>query len=102
MANYISRIVKEVLQNNKESRDDMMLVVKSVHDFEMSMFGIQKSNYYDYLFKRQFLSSIKTIDRMWRKAQEDNPKLRGEDWEERQIQAGIIKRSNTENAPTLF
>lgn len=102
MSNYITRITKEVLKNNKESRDNMMLVVKSIHDFEMSMFGVDKKNYYDYFFKGQFLSSIKTIDRIWRKMQEDNPALRGDEWEERQIMSGQIKRNIFANQPSLF
>lgn len=102
MSNYITRITKEILSNNKEARDNMMLVVKSIHDFEMSMFGIQKNNYYDYLFKGQFLSSIKTIDRVWRKMQEEHENLRGDEWQERQMQSGQIKRNIFDKMPTLF
>lgn len=102
MSNYITRISKEVLKNNKESRDNMMLVVKSIHDFEMSMFGIDKKNYYEYLFKGQFLSSIKTIDRMWRKLQEEHPELRGDEWEERQRLGGQSGGTIFDKQPTLF
>jgi hypothetical protein len=79
----------------------MMLVVKTIHDFEMSMFAIPQSAYYHALFSDK-LSSIKTIDRVWRKMQEEHPHLRGEDWEERQILAGRVSRDISAGMPTLF
>jgi hypothetical protein len=102
MSNYITRIAKEVLLNNIEARDNMMLVVKSIHDFEMSMFQIQQDDYYNCLFNDKKLSSIKTIDRVWRKLQEDFPQLRGTEWEERQIMSGQIKRNIFDKQTTLF
>jgi hypothetical protein len=102
MSNHITRITKEVLLNNKEARDNMMMVAKAIHDHEMSFFGISKKNYYDYLFTGKFLSSIKTIDRVWRRVQEDHENLRGKEWEERQIQSGQIKRNIFDKQPSLF
>lgn len=87
MANYITRLTVDLLVKNIESRDDMMLTVRYVHDFEMALFNIPKQSYYDSLFGGK-LSSIKTIDRIWRKAQMDNPSLRGAEWLQRQIQSG--------------
>ena len=86
---YIKRITYDLLEKNPESRDDMMLTVRYVHDYEMAMFRIPKEKYYDALFNEK-LSSIKSIDRIWRKVQEDNPELRGAEWDERQIQAGLM------------
>ena len=77
----------DLLIKNEESRDDMMLTVRYIHDFEMALFSIPKTQYYDALFNGK-LSSIKTLDRIWRKAQMDNPSLRGREWLQRQIQSG--------------
>jgi hypothetical protein len=88
-SNYISKLVYAILTKNAEARDDMMLVVKSIHDFEMSLLSIEKSDYYDSIFNHR-LSSIKTIDRLWRKAQEENISLRGKSWLLRQVQSGQI------------
>ena len=89
MNNHITRVTIDLLTKNSEARDNMMLTVRYVHDFEMALFKIDKSDYYDALFSER-LSSIKTIDRLWRKVQEAYPNLRGADWEKRQIQAGLV------------
>lgn len=34
---YISQMVINTLTKSEESRDDMMLVVKTIHDYEMSV-----------------------------------------------------------------
>jgi hypothetical protein len=86
---YISKLTIAILKNNESSRDDMMLVVKSIHDFEISILGKEKSDYYECFFSGK-LSSVKTIDRIWRKIQEKKPELRGKEWDMRQVQAGII------------
>ena len=79
----------------------MMLVVKTIHDYEMSVFAIDKINYYDAVFSEK-LSSIKTIDRIWRKVQEDNSELRGKEWLLRQIQAGLISQEIASNQLSIF
>jgi hypothetical protein len=86
---YLSRMIYSILVNNKESRDDWMLVVKQIHDTEMAMWGIQKEDYYDALFSLK-LANPQTVSRIWRKIQERCPDLRGEFWEERQAQGGIV------------
>ena len=63
---YISKMVFITLSKNVEARDNMMLVVKSLHDYEMSIYKIPKEDYYDAVFSER-LTSIKTIDRIWRK-----------------------------------
>ena len=55
------------------------------------------NDYFDSLFGNK-LSSIKTIDRTWRKIQEETPILRGKKWGERQKQSGKIR----DTIPTLF
>ena len=89
MENHITRVTIDLLTKNAEARDNMMLTVQYVHDFEMAVRQIKKSEYYDALFNEK-VSSIKTIDRIWRKVQEQYPQLRGADWEKRQIQAGLM------------
>jgi hypothetical protein len=91
-SNYISKLIFTILKNNEDSRDDMMLVVKSIHDFELSVLGKEKSEYYDCCFNRK-LTSIKTIDRTWRRIMEHNPELRGEEWNERQIYSRFVSAS---------
>ena len=98
--NYIKRLTNDLLEKNPQSRDDMMLTVRYVHDFEMAMFGTKKQEYYTALFEGR-LSSIKTIDRIWRRIQEENPSLRGSEWLERQVQAGNISASAIKHAGEL-
>lgn len=86
---YLTRLIIQILINNKESRDDWMLTVKEVHDREMMVWYINKSEYYDAIFSNK-LSNVQTITRIWRLAQEKRPELRGEQWEQRQKLAGII------------
>ena len=69
MEGYINRLTVDLLTKNEEARDNMMLAVQYVHDFEMAMFGVKQASYYDALFKGGKLTSIKTLDRVWRKAQ---------------------------------
>jgi hypothetical protein len=98
---YLSKMVIEILQNNAEARDDMMLVVKTIYDFELKALGKTKDDLYECLFSKK-LSSIKTIDRIWRKVQEENESLRGIEWMLRQVQAGIISIEIVNNQLKLF
>jgi len=86
---YISRMTFAILKKDINARDNMLLVVKHIHEFEMRVFNIKKKDYFDAIFSEK-LSSFKTIDRIWRKIQELNPTLRGTEWEQRQAQAGLI------------
>lgn len=88
MENYINRLMVDLLTKNEEARDNMMLAVQYIHDFEMGIFNIKKSDYYSALFKGGKLSSIKTLDRCWRLVQQENLECRGKEWAERQVQAG--------------
>jgi len=90
ISNYLTSALCTHLKENVPSRDDMMLCVKHIHDLEMRLQGIRNEHYYDAVFNYK-LSSIKTIDRIWRKLQEDIPELRGAEWELRQAQAGRIE-----------
>jgi len=98
---YISQMVINTLTKNEEARDNMMYVVKAIHDYEMSVFSIDKKDYYDAVFSER-LSSIKTIDRIWRKVQEENPELRGKEWLQRQIQAGVVSQEIASNQLSFF
>jgi hypothetical protein len=88
--NYLTRELAKLLAENVEARDDMMQCVKHIHNFEMSLNYIPKKDYYDAFFGGK-LSSVKTIDRIWRKLQEDIPELRGSEWEARQAQSGRVE-----------
>ena len=86
---YVSKMVAGILHQNIEARDNVYVVVKIIHDFELSVLEKDKHDYYELFFSEQ-LSSFKTIDRIWRKVQEEKPELRGKNWELRQVQAGKI------------
>lgn len=89
---YISRLIYQILKDDKETRDDWMLVVKKVHDIEMVFAKISKVDYYDALFSDR-LTNPQTISRIWRKIQEHNSELRGEQWLERQRQGGAFSKA---------
>ena len=98
---YISKMVFITLTENEASRDNMMLVVKSIHDFEMSIKNIPKADYYDAVFNER-LTTVKTIDRIWRKVMEHNPKLRGEEWEERHKFGKAFRVAIVQNQLSFF
>jgi hypothetical protein len=87
----IQRLVFNVLTESEKSRDDWMLAVKKIHELEMRIYGIQKSEYFDALFSDK-LTNVQTVSRIWRKIQEDFPALRGDEWESRQTQGGQISK----------
>lgn len=89
MNKHLIGIIKETLSNNVPSRDDWMLVVKTVHDKEMEILNIQKEEFYDFFMSGK-LSNVQTITRLWRLIQENHPDLRGEEWELRQRQGGMM------------
>ena len=88
-SNYLSKMILGILSQNIEARDNVYIVVQKIHDFELSVLEKSKNDYYE-LFFAQELSSFKTIDRIWRKIQEERDDLRGKNWELRQVQAGKI------------
>lgn len=92
---YISRLIYQILKDDKGTRDDWMLVVKKVHDIEMVFGKINKPDYYDALFSDR-LTNPQTVSRIWRKIQEHNPELRGEEWLERQRQGGAVSKEIVE------
>lgn len=83
--------IKTILAKNKSARDNMMLTVSILHLQEMNILKVKKQNYFDLLFSNK-LSSIKTIDRLWRYVQEKTPHLRGKNWGKRQIEKNIVKQ----------
>ena len=92
---FISRMIYYLLVNDIPSRDDWMLVVKKVHDIEMVNYGIDKVDYYDSLFSFK-LTNPQTISRIWRKIQEHNVELRGQNWEDRQKTSRYVREKIAE------
>jgi hypothetical protein len=92
---FISRMIYYLLVNDIPSRDDWMLVVKKVHDIEMVNYGIDKVDYYDSLFSFK-LTNPQTISRIWRKIQEHNIELRGQNWEDRQKTSRYVREKISE------
>jgi len=86
---YVTKLVVSILEKNEIARDDLMIVIQSIHDFEMAVLKKNKEDYYD-MFFHGTLSKPTTIDRVWRKVQEEKPELRGKEWELRQMRAGQI------------
>ena len=91
MNKYLSRIVRETLTKNKESRDDWMLIIKEVHDKELALWCYDKEDYYEAFFSEK-LSNVASIVRLWRLIQEKCPELRGVEWELRQRQGGLMAK----------
>jgi hypothetical protein len=98
---FISRFTFSVLRDIPEARDNWMLVVKLIHDTEMTIKKIEKREYYSNFFNNKF-SNIDTIKRVWALIQEKNPKLRGEKWEERQRMSKQVSREIVSNQLNLF
>jgi hypothetical protein len=90
MNDYLTKAVFDILKKNPSARDNVLECVQYVHDIDMAILFIKKTEYYDAFFGGK-LSSVKTIDRIWRKIQEDVPELRGSKWEARQAQSGRIE-----------
>jgi hypothetical protein len=86
---YISKLVISILENNEIARDDVMIVIKTIHDFEMAVLKKNKEEYYD-MFFNSTLSKVESISRIWRKIQEEKPELRGKEWDLRQVRSGQI------------
>lgn len=99
--NYITKLVISILRNNEIARDDMMVVIKTIHDFELSILKKKKEDYYDVFFSNT-LSNVRTISRVWRKIQEHMPELRGKEWELRQIKSSEISDEMIDNQLKLF
>jgi hypothetical protein len=101
LSKYITKLVISILRNNEIARDDIMVVIKTIHDFELSVLKKKKEDYYDVFFSNT-LSNVRTISRVWRKVQEHMPDLRGKEWELRQMKAGEISAEIIENQLKLF
>lgn len=98
---YITKKVIELLSSSAESRDEFMLVIKHIHDYELFLKKLDKTQYYDEFFFGS-LTNVRSIHRVWQKVQEEHPQLRCKEWEERQAQAGIIAKSIVNNQLTIF
>lgn len=104
MNNYLTRELFQLLKTQVSARDNMLACVQHIHNLEMKALNIPREDYYNAFFGGQ-LSSVKTIDRIWRKIQEDVPELRGSEWEARQLQSGrmdIEDLSYLKNQLNLF
>jgi hypothetical protein len=93
MANKIStlKLIYNILTSKDETRDDWLLTIKMVHDYEMIQMGIPNAEYYESLFEKRILTNVHSIIRDWRKVQQDNEHLRGEEWSERQKCSNTFK-----------
>ena len=100
------RLIKNILENDLDSRDDWMLCIKTIHNWQMIKNNILKEQYFEKLFEKNsgkyFFMNVDTIKRVWAKVQEDNINLRGLLWAERQIQGGQYNIISMTNQLSLF
>lgn len=93
---FLSKTIYRLLSENKKMRDDYVLLCKEIHMKEMDFLNYKKEDYFDLVFGEK-LSNTHTIARIWRAIQEKCPELRGDEWEERQKQGGLIRSEIAEN-----
>jgi len=91
------KLIYNILSTRQETKDDWLLTIKIVHDYEMVNAGIKNSEYYESLFEKRILTNLHSIIRDWRKVQQDNEHLRGDKWEERQKYSINYKQEYTKN-----
>ena len=89
--NLTKRIVRLLIEN-KDLRDDWLTTIRIIHDKEMEIHNIPVQDYYYSVFFTNKLSNTDTIKRVWAMVQEKRADLRGETWEERQRQGGMIAK----------
>jgi len=88
----LTKIILNLLIKNEYLRDDWVHTIRMVHDIEMRLHGIVQQDYYYTIFYTEKLSNVHTIKRLWQMVQEYRADLRGETWEERQKQGGMIAK----------
>jgi ribosome-binding factor A len=88
----LTKVIFNLLVNNEDLRDDWISTIRMVHDIEMSINGIIQQDYYYAIFYTNKLSNVQTIKRVWQMIQESRADLRGNSWEERQKQGGMIAK----------
>ena len=88
----LTKLIVRLLIDNYVLRDDWLELVRMIHTQEMETNNISKQDYYDSVFFTNKLSNTYTIKRMWGMVQEKRADLRGNDWEERQRQGGMMAK----------
>jgi hypothetical protein len=83
---FITARIISVLRNDVLCRDSYMRTIQMLHDEELNFMRKDQADYYKLFFDKK-LSSVNTIIRMWRKVQEVHVELRGENWDDRQVQS---------------
>lgn len=86
------KLIYNILTTNVETRDDWLLMIKMVHDYELEQYEIEKTKYYEAIFEKRILTNVSTIIRYWRKVQQENVHLRGEKWDERQQESNNFRK----------
>ncbi len=86
------KLIYNILTTTVETRDDWLLMIKMVHDYELEQYGIEKNKYYEAIFEKRILTNVSTIIRYWRKVQQENVHLRGEKWDERQQESNNFRK----------
>lgn len=88
----LTKLVVRLLTENYELRDDWLGTIRMIHDQEMQLHKICEQDYYHSVFFTNKLSNTDTIKRLWAMVQENRADLRGQNWEERQRQGGMIAK----------
>ena len=50
------KLIYNILSTRQETKDDWLLTIKIVHDYEMVNAGIKNSEYYESLFEKRILT----------------------------------------------
>lgn len=88
----LTKTIINLLTHNFELRDDWLSLVRMIHDKEMDLHNIIVQDYYYSVFFTNKLSNTYTIKRIWGMVQENRADLRGNCWEDRQRQGGMIAK----------
>jgi hypothetical protein len=87
------KLIYNILTTRVETRDDWLLMLQMVHNYELKQYNIEKTQYYEALFEKRILTNVHTIIRYWRKVQQENEHLRGEKWDERQQESNNFRKN---------
>ena len=88
----LTKTIVNFLTHNFELRDDWLSLIRMVHDKEIKLHNIITQDYYYSVFFTDKLSNTYTIKRIWGMVQENRADLRGNRWEDRQTQGGMIAK----------
>jgi hypothetical protein len=93
----VAHNVQILLEKYPQLRDDKLLMVVTYwHMVDLPKLGLNSEELSAFEFMKMYrkgkFENQASIDRQWQKVQEENPKLRGDSWEKRQLHSRTVKR----------